>query len=72
MHVISELSSEIANAVLLKQKTGKTLEPQEAVAVIKRFHSALSSLRSAEGEWVKSVRINPAAQNIEEKSVGTH
>ena len=72
MSVISELSSEIATAVLLQHKINRSLERREAVAVIRNFNLALKTLATAEPErWSLKAKIN-APKILEEKSVGSH
>lgn len=70
MNVVSELSNEIANAIFINRKTRKNLDTPEAVAVVRRFHNALKTLRKAEREALDSL---PIAPNSEEKAaVGSH
>ena len=72
MSVISELSSEIATAVLLQHKINRVLEPREAVAVIRNFNLALQTLASAEPERWSPKGKTTAPKTLEEKSVGNH
>jgi hypothetical protein len=71
MNVVNELSSELAGAILLNQKTRKNLETPEAVAVMRRVRNSLKTLNAAEAK-VSTINLHLPKNEEKEKAVGNH